>query len=53
VTCTDELAAGAAGCSHQGEFISRFLLERRVFAGLALTIGTPVLASISNGYSDK
>ena len=41
----------AADAQHfAGEFINRFLLERRPYAGLALTTDTSVLTAIGNDY---
>ena len=42
----------AADAQHfAGEFVNRFLLERRPYAGLALTTDTAVLTAIGNDYS--
>ena len=42
----------AADAQHfAGEFINRLLLERRPYAGLALTTDTAVLTAIGNDYS--
>jgi D-sedoheptulose 7-phosphate isomerase len=41
----------AADAQHfAGEFVNRFLLERRPYAGLALTTDTAVLTAIGNDY---
>ncbi len=42
----------AADAQHiAGEFLNRFLMERRPYAGLALTTDTSTLTSIGNDYS--